>query len=108
MGKARTKSVITEQPTNWIDLHHKKMITMVNSLKVGSIISKLKVNTAHYYKVIKIIDGCTAPVVARQSKTLVLDYIGDCNSIKANCKIYYHGDILPYAQMITNEGSAIK
>ena len=108
MGKAKTKSVTMEQPANWIELHHKKMIAMVNAIKVGSIISTLKVNTAHYYKVMKIIDGCTAPVVARQSKTLVLDYIGDCNAIKANCKIYYHGDIFPYVQMIPNEGSVIK
>ena len=108
MGRTKTKPVVTEEPANWIDLHHKKMIAMVNTIKVGSIISTLKVNTAHYYKVMKIIDCCTAPVVARQSKTLVLDYVGDCNAIKENCKIHYHGDILPYVQMITNEGSVIK
>lgn len=107
MGKTKTTSIVIEEPANWIDLHHQKMIAMVNSIKVGSIISTLKVNTAHYYKVVRIIDGCTAPVVARQSKTLVLDYIGDCNAIKENCKIYYHGDVLPYAQMITNEGSVL-
>ena len=103
MGRTKTKPVIMEEPANWIELYHKKMITMVNSIKVGSIISKLKVNTAHYYKVVRIIDSCTAPVVAKQSKTLILDYIGDCDAIKE----YYHGDILPYAQMIANEGSVL-
>ena len=105
MGKANTKSVTLEQPANWMDLHNKKMIALVNSIKVGNIISRASnCGGAYYYCVTNIINGCSEPILAKQFKTFVLDYIGRKEDIENyNGSIFYYGDILPYAQMQRDE-----
>lgn len=108
MGKAKTKSVTMEQPANWIELHHKKMLALVNSIKVGNIISRASnCGGAYYYRVTNIINGCSEPILAKQFKTFVLDYIGRKEDIENyNGSIFYYGDILPYAQMQRDESYA--
>ena len=48
-----------------------------------------------------ILDECTEPIIAKQSKTLVLEYIGE--GAKAvehiNQRIHFIPDLMPYAQM---------
>ena len=70
-------------------------------IRKGSIVTRPKCDKAAYYRVAAILDECTEPIVAKQSKTLVLEYIG--SGAKAiehiNQTIHFIPDLMPYAQM---------
>jgi hypothetical protein len=70
-------------------------------IRKGSIVTRPKCDRAVYYKVIDILDECTEPIVAKQSKTLVLEYIGSgATAIEhINQTIHFIPDLMPYAQM---------
>lgn len=73
----------------------------IKKIRRGSIVCRCCVDKAHYYKVTDILDECFEPIVARQSKTLVLVYIGAGARAVENCKqtIYYVGDLMPFFQV---------
>lgn len=93
---------------NHVDIYQQKMIAMVNQIKKGCIISKCKQNTAVYYKVTNDLSGCTKPVIAKQSKTFELEYIGTgAKAIRnINRAVFYFDDIYPYAQMELDKSRA--
>ena len=70
-------------------------------IRKGSIVTRPKCDRAAYYRVAVILDECTEPIAAKQSKTLVLEYIGE--GAKAvehiNQRIHFIPDPMPYAQM---------
>lgn len=70
-------------------------------IRKGSIVTRPKCDKAAYFRVVDILDECTEPIVAKQSKTLVLEYIGE--GAKAvehiNQTIHFIPDLMPYAQM---------
>ena len=70
-------------------------------IRKGSIVTRPKYDRAAYYRVADILDECTEPIVAKQSKTLLLEYIGE--GAKAvehiNQRIHFIPDLMPYAQM---------
>ena len=70
-------------------------------IRKGSIVTRPKCDRAVYYKVIDILDECIEPIVAKQSKTLVLEYIGSgATAIEhINQTIHFIPDLMPYAQM---------
>lgn len=73
----------------------------IKHIRIGSIVTRCSGNLAVYYKVADILDGCTEPIVAKQSKTLVLEFIGTGAKAVENFsqKIHYIADLAPYAQI---------
>ena len=91
--------------SNIDQIYQEKMISLVSKIKKGDIISKLKSDKAHYYKITNILPECNNPITPTQTKTFELKYIGVGSSDVTSDKhsVYYYGDILPYAQMRLDE-----
>ena len=70
-------------------------------IRKGSITTRPKCDRAVYYRVADILNECTEPIVAKQSKTLVLEYIGEGAKAVEHIKqrIHFIPDLMPYAQM---------
>ena len=70
-------------------------------IRKGSIVTRPKYDRAAYYRVADILDECTEPIVAKQSKTLVLEYIGEgAKTVEhINQTIHFIPDLMSYAQM---------
>lgn len=104
----QSKKYTAGSSQNHVDIYQQKMIAMVNQIKKGCIISKCKQNTAVYYKVTNVLSGCAKPVIAKQSKTLELEYIGTgAKAIRnINRTVFYFDEICPYAQMELDKSRA--
>lgn len=84
------------------DNYVSKMIDMVNRIKRGCVISKIKNFRAEYYRVASITSGCDNPDADYQSKTIYIAYVGTgANAIPDDTKIIYnYSDCVPYAKFV--------
>lgn len=95
------KKLEQETTLNSVEQYRKRMVSIVNKIKIGSIIGKIICGRAHYFKVKDIIE-CTSNDDPNQLRTLALEYVGDYRCVRDNAKIVFYEDIAQFVRIKTD------